>query len=102
MPVAPLAQHRRHRRQQRRRALDREARFVAPIHLEPVDLGFELHDLAEHITDAQHEDAEDHAVEDGIGEKGPLERRVKRARDHNDRDDEHGHAGEVALRLGHR
>ena len=75
--AAALAQHAGHRRQQaRRRQVGQALRPVEPVArlvaeaLQPAHLGHQQDHLADDVGGAQHDDAENHAVEEGAGEEG--------------------------------
>ncbi len=65
----PIAQERRHRREQDRRALDGETGIGEPEAVHPFDLGEQADDLPEGQRDADGEHADDQRIEPGIGEK---------------------------------
>ena len=65
-----VAEDRRHRRQQHRRALDREAGVGEAEAVDPVDLGEQPDDLPERQQDADQQHAEDQRIEAGIGQEG--------------------------------
>ena len=64
-----VAQDRLHRREQHRRALDREAGIGEPEAVDPGDLGKQPQHLAEREHDADQQHAHDQAVEARIGEE---------------------------------
>ncbi len=59
-----------HRREQHRRALDRQTRIGQAEAVDPVDLREEPDHLAERQDDADQEHADDEGVEPGIGAEG--------------------------------
>ena len=69
-PGALAAEDRRHRRQQRRAPLDREAGIGNAEIVDPGDLRIEPDHLAERQDDADQQHRADQRVEAGIGEEG--------------------------------
>ena len=65
-----VAEDRRHRRQQHRRPVDREAGIGEPEAVDPGDFGEQPDHLPERQQDADQQHADDQAVEAGIGHEG--------------------------------
>ena len=86
-----VAEQRRHRRQQHRRALDREAGIGEPEAVDPVDLGEQPDHLPEREQDADQQHADDQRVEAGIGEEGRPDLLVEHDHDERAQDQEHQH-----------
>ena len=68
-PAGALAQDGSHRRQEDRRAVDRDAGIGEPEPVHPRDFAEQPDHLAEGENDADRQHAEDQAVEAGIGEE---------------------------------
>ncbi len=89
--TGPVAQDRRHRRQQHRRAFDREAGIGEAEPIDPVDLGEQADDLPERQHDADQQHAEDQRVEARIREESGPDLAVKHDGDQRHQDHEHQH-----------
>ena len=87
----PVAQDRRHRRQQHRRPLDREAGIGEPEAVDPGDLRKQPNHLAEGEQDADQEHADDQCIEPGIGEEGDPDLAVEDYHQERADDQEHQH-----------
>ena len=85
------AEDRRHRRQQHRRPLDREAGIGQAEIVDPGDFRIEPQHLAERQHDADHFDAEDQRVQARIGHEGDFDLLVQQEGDQADEHDEHQH-----------
>ena len=84
-------QDRRHRRQQHRRPLDREAGIGEAEAVDPGDLGEQPDHLPERQHDADQQHADDQRVEAGIGEEGGPDLPVEDDDDQRAQDQEHQH-----------
>ena len=82
----PVAEQRRHRRQQDRRPLDRDAGIGQPEAVDPGDFGEQPQHLPERQQDADHQHAEDQAVQARIGHEGaenlPVQHHADQAAEH--------------------
>ena len=86
-----VAEDRGHRREQHRRALDREAGIGQPEAVDPVDLRKQPDHLPERQQDADEQHADDQRVEPGIGEEGDPDLPVQHDDDQRAQDQEHQH-----------
>ncbi len=83
-----------HRRQQHRRALDREARVGEAETVHPVDFRKQPDDLPEGQQDADEQNAEDQGIKAGIGEERRPDLLVEHDDDERAQDQEHHHPDE--------
>ena len=67
-----VAEQRRHRRQQHRRALDLDAGLGDAEGVDPADFGKQAEDLPERQADADEQHGDDDAVQAGVGEEGVM------------------------------
>ncbi len=86
-----VAEDRRHRRQQHRRALDREPRIGEPEAVHPVHLREQAGDLPERKHDTDEERADDERIEARIGEERDPDLLVEHDHDQRAQDQEHHH-----------
>ena len=85
------AEDRRHRRQQHRRAIDREAGIGEAEIIDPGDFRIEPHHLAHRQDDAETQHADDQRVEARIGHERDFDLLVQQKGDAAAEHDEHHH-----------